>query len=122
MGAETVPVPVVIQHELTPLAPRFSRRQTTTHFFGDYQYNASVPSGAPVTGEDEKAMASKVTELERRVLLLEQELPDLKEHLGNRQEAPWYRQILGQFKDDPAFDEIVRLGRQIRESQRKRAR
>ncbi len=67
-------------------------------------------------------MASKVSELEKRVLLLEQELRDLKKRLDNQRDVPWYRQILGQFKDDPAFDEVVRLGRQIRESERKRAR
>ncbi|HZU37720.1 MAG TPA: hypothetical protein VFA18_17505 [Gemmataceae bacterium] len=67
-------------------------------------------------------MASKVGELERRVLVLEQELRDLKERLGGQREIPWYRQILGQFKHDPTFDEIVRLGRQIRESQRRKDR
>jgi hypothetical protein len=55
-------------------------------------------------------------------MLLEQEIRDLKEQTGSKRGTPWYRQILGQFKDDLAFDEIVRLGRQIRESQRKGAR
>lgn len=67
-------------------------------------------------------MASKVRELEKRVTLLEQELRQLKDRLDGSRKVPWYRQILGQFKDDPAFDEIVRLGRQIREGDRKRAR
>jgi hypothetical protein len=70
----------------------------------------------------QQAMASKVSELEKRVLLLEKELRELKERMESKRETPWYRQILGQFKDDAAFDEIVRLGRQIRESERKRAR
>jgi hypothetical protein len=70
----------------------------------------------------QEAVASKVSELEKRVRLIEQELRDLKEQVDRKRELPWYRQILGQFKDDPAFDEIVRLGRQIRESQRKRTR
>lgn len=64
-------------------------------------------------------MARKVRELEERVTLLEQELRQLKEQMASRSEVPWYRQILGQFKEDPAFDEIVRLGRQIREAERK---
>ena len=69
-----------------------------------------------------EAVAIKVSELERRVRLVEQELRDLKKQVDSQRDLPWYRQILGQFKDDPAFDEIVRLGRQIRESQRKRTR
>jgi hypothetical protein len=67
-------------------------------------------------------MASKVSEIEKRVVVLEQELREIKERLGSQRETPWYRQILGQFKDDPTFDEIIRLGRQIRESQRRKAR
>ena len=67
-------------------------------------------------------MASKVKELEERVTQLEMELRKVKAQLGPRRQEPWYRQILGEFKDDPVFDEIVRLGRQIREADRKRAR
>ena len=67
-------------------------------------------------------MASTVRDLEKRVTLLEQELRQLKDQFGARPEVPWYRQILGQFKDDPVFDEIARLGRKIRESERKRGR
>ena len=67
-------------------------------------------------------MASKVKELENRVTQLEQELRQVKAQLGAKRQEPWYRQILGEFKDDPVFDEIVRLGRQIREADRKRAR
>jgi hypothetical protein len=67
-------------------------------------------------------VASKVSELEKRVRLIEPDVRDLKRQIDSRRELPWYRQILGQFKDDPAFDEIVRLGRPIRESQRKTAR
>ena len=67
-------------------------------------------------------MASKVKELEDRVTQLEKELRQVKAQLGSKRQVPWYRQILGEFKDDPVFDEIVRLGRQIREADRKRAR
>jgi hypothetical protein len=67
-------------------------------------------------------MASKVKELEERVALLEEELRLLKDHLQGKRETPWYRQILGQFRNDPAFDEIVRLGRQIRQAERKKGR
>jgi hypothetical protein len=67
-------------------------------------------------------MASKVKQLEDRVTRLEQELRQVKAQFGGKRDVPWYRQILGEFKDDPVFDEIVRLGRQIREADRKRAR
>ncbi|MGO9920017.1 MAG: hypothetical protein ACLQIB_35660 [Isosphaeraceae bacterium] len=67
-------------------------------------------------------MASKVQELEKRMTSLEQEMRQLKAELGGGHKVPWYRQILGQFKDDPAFDEIVRLGRRIREAERRRVR
>ena len=52
---------------------------------------------------------------------LEQDVRELKAGLGGGNKVPWYRQILGQFKDDPAFDEIVRLGRRIREAEGRRA-
>ena len=67
-------------------------------------------------------MVDKVKELEKRVTQLEHELRQLKVQLGSEHKVPWYRQILGQFKNDSAFDEIVRLGREIREADRKRAR
>ena len=62
-------------------------------------------------------MASRVQELERRMTSLEQDMRELKAGLGGGHKVAWYRQILGQFKDDPAFDEIVRLGRRIREAE-----
>jgi hypothetical protein len=73
-------------------------------------------------GEHGRKMASKIQELEKRISSLEQEMSELKAGLGGRHKVPWYRQILGQFKDDPAFDEIVRLGQRIREGERRRAR
>src|SRR5262249_28295734 len=76
------------------------------------RYNAAVQQGIPRLATGAKIMASKVNELEKRVLLLEQELRDLKKRMDNMPDVPWYRQILGPFKDDPTFDEVVRLGRQ----------
>ena len=67
-------------------------------------------------------MGSSEKKLEQRVTQLEKELRQVKAQLGARRQVPWYRQILGEFKDDPVFDEIVRMGRQIREADRKRAR
>jgi hypothetical protein len=48
---------------------------------------------------------------------LESEVRDLKTRLTAVSESPWYRQILGTFAD-PVFDEIVRLGRDLRAAER----
>ncbi|MCU0958983.1 MAG: hypothetical protein MUF48_02660 [Pirellulaceae bacterium] len=65
-------------------------------------------------------MASTVVRLEARVRQLEADVRDLKARLLEVPESPWYRQILGTFADDPVFDEIVRLGRQLRAAERNR--
>lgn len=67
-------------------------------------------------------MAAKLKELESRVTSLEREVCELRTKLGEQTNVPWYRQILGAFKDDPVFDEIVRLGAEYREADRRRAR
>jgi hypothetical protein len=57
-------------------------------------------------------------ELERRVALLEQELAVLKQSLDRAGAKPsWIDRFSGVFKDDPDFDEIVRLGREYRQAQ-----
>jgi len=56
--------------------------------------------------------------LEERVAVLEDELKQLKEVvLGKKVEKDW-RKTVGMSKDDPGFDEMVRLGREYREQQR----
>ncbi len=64
-------------------------------------------------------MVSAVAQLEVRVKQLEEEVRDLKTRLETVPQAPWYRQILGTFADDAAFDEIVRLGQELRAAERK---
>jgi hypothetical protein len=64
-------------------------------------------------------MVPAVAKLEVRVKQLEEEVRDLKTRLETAPNIPWYRQILGTFADDAAFDEIVRLGRQLRAAERK---
>jgi hypothetical protein len=65
-------------------------------------------------------MASPSARLESRVKQLEADVRGLKARLQTVPESPWYRQILGTFADDPAFDEIVRLGRELRAAERRR--
>jgi hypothetical protein len=64
-------------------------------------------------------MASAVAQLEIRVKQLEEEVQDLKARLEAVPQTPWYRQILGTFADNPTFDEIVRLGQELRAAERK---
>ena len=52
-----------------------------------------------------------------RLTAVEQEVADLKECVRQgRHEEPWYLKHAGKFADDPEFQEIVRLGREIREA------
>ena len=60
-----------------------------------------------------------VAELEKRVAELEREVARLKqERNGPHDERPWWESKAGTFKDDPGFEEMVRLGREYRESLR----
>jgi hypothetical protein len=61
--------------------------------------------------------------LEARLEKLEAEVVDLKRKVDlNAPEAPWWKQIVGIFADDPHFEEAVRLGREYRESLRPKPR
>ncbi len=58
--------------------------------------------------------------LEDRVAALETELEQLKQqHVAHPIETdPWWKKIVGIYKDDPAYEEAMRLGREWRESSR----
>jgi hypothetical protein len=59
--------------------------------------------------------------LEERVAMLESEVSQLKYRNPievPQDELPWWKKIVGVFKDDPDFEEAVRLGREYRESLR----
>lgn len=45
-----------------------------------------------------------------------------RERASRQPSSRWWLDQAGQFKDDPAFDEIVKLGRAYRESQNRAAR
>ena len=57
--------------------------------------------------------------LEERVAVLEQEVARLKQERMEVAEAavPWWERRFGAFKDDPAYDEAMRLGAEYRRSQ-----
>jgi hypothetical protein len=61
--------------------------------------------------------------LEERVAALEAEVAILKEIVGNsKSKEPWWKEIVGAFRGDPAFLEAMRLGREYRESLRPKPR
>jgi hypothetical protein len=53
--------------------------------------------------------------IEQRLTEIERELAELKQRiLPQKDGTSWVERIAGTFKDDPDFDEIVRLGREFR--------
>lgn len=55
--------------------------------------------------------------IEQRLAEVERALADLKRRLPLSTDGKsWVEQIAGTFKDDPDFDEIVKLGREFRKS------
>lgn len=61
------------------------------------------------------------TTVEERLTTLEQELAQLKQQLTPykpQDAAPWWKKIVGVYRDDPEFDAAERLGREYRESLR----
>jgi hypothetical protein len=61
------------------------------------------------------------TSLEERMTALEAEIDQIKKRLeavSPQAAAPWWRRIVGIYKDDQEFEEAMRLGRDYRESQR----
>ena len=58
--------------------------------------------------------------IEERLTAVETKLEQLeraKELDKSNEIVPWWERIRGQFKDDPAYDEAMRLGREWRESE-----
>ena len=59
--------------------------------------------------------------LEERVAKLEQEIASLKAQSSKgEQTAQWPWNVCGSMKDFPEFDEVLRLGREFRQSYRDR--
>ena len=55
--------------------------------------------------------------LETRVEALEHEVSGMKAMLGGRQRVKDWRATFGMSRNDSGFDELVRLGREIRDQQ-----
>ncbi len=62
-----------------------------------------------------KEMAQNTRQLEARLDRVEKELAALKAALAKKQARPWYQEIVGSFKNDEAFAEIIRLGQLIQQ-------
>jgi hypothetical protein len=61
-------------------------------------------------------MSQQLT-IEQRLSAVEKELAEIKERfVPPEKNGSWIERIAGTFKDVPEFDEIVRLGREFRES------
>lgn len=57
--------------------------------------------------------------VEERLAALEEKVAKLTgETTPGEAEMPWWKRIVGVYKDDPEFDEAERLGREYRESLR----
>ena len=56
--------------------------------------------------------------LEERVKAVEEEISLLKAQMPatDQEPTPWWKKIVGVYKDDPEFEEAERLGREWRES------
>ncbi len=59
-------------------------------------------------------------QLEQRLLSLEKRVEDLQAQLTRRADPmrAWWKEDAGRFAGDPVFEEIVKLGRAYRRSQR----
>ena len=62
----------------------------------------------------------RLTALETEIQRLKQERSGTEETLPQN-EVPWWKRIVGVYKDDPEFVEAMRLGREYRESLRPKA-
>lgn len=66
----------------------------------------------------------KPIDLESRLKGLEADVAEIKALLQAQQEPkePWWKAVVGTFEGDPVFEEISRLGQEIREKERRKAR
>jgi hypothetical protein len=60
-----------------------------------------------------QSLEDRMTALEAEVICLKREMATQKP----QREAPWWERRFGAFKDDPLYDEAMRLGAEYRKSQ-----
>jgi hypothetical protein len=60
---------------------------------------------------------SPIASIEERLAALEREVAEIKRAVNPSAKNDWFAKVAGSFKDDPEFDEVVRLGREIRRSE-----
>ena len=57
--------------------------------------------------------------VEQRLAAVERAVAEIQRRMAaSRPAANWLEQITGSFKDEPAFEEVVRLGRAFRDADR----
>ncbi len=62
---------------------------------------------------------SEATPIEKRVEALELQVTKLKQQLAHKQSPDdRFRRLSGSFADEPEFDEVLRLGREVRRADR----
>jgi hypothetical protein len=66
-----------------------------------------------------KGIGMATLSLEERVAALEAEIAQLKQERSSTAavSVPWWERRFGAFKDDPIYDEAMRLGAEYRKSQ-----
>ena len=56
--------------------------------------------------------------IEERLAAVEAAVAELRSHILIQQPAPdWLEQVIGSFKDEPAFEEVLTYGRAIRKGE-----
>ena len=55
------------------------------------------------------------TSLEERLAAVEAAIAQLQKQIVDSQPTNWLEQIIGSFKDEPAFEELLAYGRAIRQ-------
>ncbi len=62
---------------------------------------------------------SVVTPIEERLSAVEAAVAEIRQRLSEpRPDAGWLAQVIGSFKDEPAFEEVLAHGRAFREADR----